>query len=138
MLANSLTGTVLRATLCLFILSVTGCKKEDKQQDDGSDDKYDHIDLSGTVMHHDRPIPQARVYLKKNTTIFPGGNPGLYDFSTEADGDANFHFHGLEPASYYLYGEGWDTGINDSVFGGVPVTVTGTSQTQRSNVPVTE
>lgn len=135
MTATGIRRTVLRTSVALVFLSIAGCDKEDEQPN-GKDHK--RVELSGTVLHHDRPIAFARVYLKKNTSAFPGVNPGLYDFSIEADSDAMFRFHNLAPASYYLYGEGWDAGINDSVYGGVPTTITGTSQTQRSNVPVTE
>lgn len=135
MTATSIIKAGLLRSAALMFLSIAGCDKEDEQPN-GRD--HERVELSGTVLHHDRPIAFARVYLKQNTSAFPGRNPGLYDINAEADGDANFHFHNLAPASYYLYGEGWDAGINDSVYGGIPITITGTSQTQRSNVPVTE
>lgn len=138
MTKNRKTGSVLRLATLLFFFSAIGCKKEDKQPDNDKDHKYDHVELSGSVLHHDRPISFARVFIKKGTSTFPGKNHDLYDNEMETGSDANFHFHDLVPASYYIYSEGWDSTISDSVFGGIPLTITGKSETQQMNVPVTE
>lgn len=101
-------------------------------------DSHEHVELNGSVLHHERAIPNAKVYLKKDAVKFPGTDLSQYEFSTEANDEAAYHFHELEPASYYLYAEGWDDGINDSVFGGVPIEITGEDEIEMADVPVTE
>lgn len=115
--------------MLMAIVCLQACKGEDS---------YDHVDLMGSVLHHDRAIPGAKVYLKKGATAFPGSDVSVYDQSTEAGTDAGYHFHELEPDKYYLYAEGWDDGINDSVFGGVPIEISGEEEMEETDVPVTE
>jgi hypothetical protein len=62
------------------------------------------------VMHHSKPIPNAVVYIKFNTTEFPGDGPDFYDTSVEADASGNYSID-FYKGSYYVYAVGLDMDI---------------------------
>lgn len=66
--------------------------------------------LKGTVKHHEKPIADAFVYIKFNSTEFPGDNYKNYDTYVEADASGNFTIP-LYKGSYYIYAVGRDLDI---------------------------
>jgi hypothetical protein len=92
--------------------------------------------------HHDKPIPNAIIYIKYDAKEFPGEDPGLYDDSEIAvaePGEApHAHFHDLKKGDYYLYGVGFDSSINLPVTGGTPVEIKDKSGEIDQDVPLTE
>lgn len=78
--------------------------------------------VHGVVAHHDKPIPHARVFIKFNATEFPGADTAAYDAHVVAGHHGEYSFDCYK-GDYYLYGYGFDTGINETVSGGLPVKV---------------
>jgi len=80
--------------------------------------------LKGTVKHHDKPIPDAYVYIKFNASEFPGEDYTLYDTYVKADsyGDYSVSFY---KGTYYVYAVGYDLDIPAPyvVSGGLSVTL---------------
>ena len=64
-----------------LILSFSACKKN---QTGGK------ATLKGVVKHHDKPIPEAYVYIKFNSSEFPGDDYKLYDTYVQADANGNY------------------------------------------------
>ncbi len=93
--------------------------------------------VSGTVLHHDDPIPNCVVYIKFNTTDFPGDNPSDYDSKISADATGKYNFSKLYRGDYYLYGVGIDNRIQDVVKGGIGIHVKN-NKAYEQDVPVTE
>lgn len=76
------------------------------------------------VVHHTWPVAGCTVYLKRNTTEWPGTNPRLYDDSTISNGAGFCAFDSLYYGDYYLYGIGWDKLEGDTVTGNSHVRLT--------------
>lgn len=66
--------------------------------------------VKGVVAHHEKPIPNAIVYIKYNATEFPGDNTALYDSYVNADNAGNYSIS-LYKGTYYLYAVGKDADI---------------------------
>ena len=61
-------------------------------------------------MHHTKPVADAIVYIKFNTTEFPGNDVKNYDTYVQADASGNYGIP-LYKGSYYLYAVGNDLDI---------------------------
>lgn len=118
------------AALCFafILLTVGSCHKEGIGG---------NASISGTVFHHEVAIPNCTVYIKFNTTEFPGDGPELYDSSIPADASGKFIFSRLYKGDYYLYGVGFDKNINAIVKGGVSIKLKH-NKAYSQDVPVTE
>ena len=93
--------------------------------------------VSGKVVHHDDPIPNALVFIKFGAKEFPGSDSTVYDLSVIADQNGDYSITGLKKGDYYLYGTGFDAAINQAVFGGIPISL-GKKEDLSSDLPVTE
>ena len=118
------------AALCFgfVLLTVSSCHKEGIGGG---------ASITGTVLHHDDPIPNCVVYIKFNTTDFPGDTPASYDSQVTADANGKFTFAKLYKGDYYLYGVGMDNKIMQLVEGGVGIHIK-RNKAYEQNVPVTE
>ena len=67
--------------------------------------------IKGKVMHNDKPIPFAKIYIKYNATDFPGADVTLYDANMEADLNGNFLVDHIYHGDYYFYAVGQDNAI---------------------------
>lgn len=118
--------------LFLCALSFFGCKKN---QLGGKSN------IKGKVMHHDTPIPYARVYIKFNATEFPGEDPANYNTYIDADHNGNFLISNIYHGKYYFYGVGIDPSLgatNNIVKGGIALKVKMLKEITGFEVPVTE
>ena len=83
--------------------------------------------ISGTInlevhsIHHTWDVSGISIYLKKNTTNFPGKDSSLYEFKGITDGYGKYTFEKLFPGDYYLYVSGFDSISGSNVFGNLPV-----------------
>jgi hypothetical protein len=79
--------------------------------------------IKGTVKHHDKSVANALVYIKFNSTEFPGEDLKVYDTYVEADGSGNYSI-AVYKGSYYLYAVGTDLDVPPpyEVKGGLSVT----------------
>jgi hypothetical protein len=66
--------------------------------------------ITGMVLHHNKPIPNAYVYIKYNSTEFPGDDYTLYDTYVQADAGGNYSIS-FYKGSYFLYASGLDMEI---------------------------
>jgi hypothetical protein len=116
--------------ICLLVFAIvaSSCHKEGLGG---------NASINGTVSHHDKAIPNCKVYIKFNTSDFPGESPADYDGSVIADGNGAYAFPKLYPGDYYLYGIGYDNAIMQIVKGGIPVKVK-RNKSVSIDVPVTE
>lgn len=94
--------------------------------------------IVATVKHHGLVIPNATVYIKYNAIEFPGENTSVYDDYKTAGKDGKVKFEGLKRGDYYFFGTGFDSTINQTVIGGVPIQLLQKSGEKLIDVPVTE
>lgn len=94
--------------------------------------------VSGTVVHHTKAIANARIYIKFNSSEFPGDDYKLYDTYVDADVDGKYKIN-LYKGTYYLYAKGYDLEIPSPylVKGGLSVTVR-TNEKLQKNIAITE
>lgn len=124
----------------ILLMTLFSCNKEELEiPDKHSHTSHQKFSLTGQVLHHDRPVDTAWVYLKKDNTEFPGTDVRLYDYATPVFSDQAYYvFRSLPAGQYFIYAVGYDLGISDSVYGGIPLSVGGTDSIMEVNVPVTE
>lgn len=113
----------------LSIAIIASCKKE------GIGGK---ASVTGKILHHSLPIPNATVYIKYGTQEFPGVDPSAYDASVTAGADAKYTFTELRKGNYYLFSIGYDTAISQTVRGGIPVGIKSKTENLTSDIPVVE
>ena len=104
------------AFILILSVSISACKKN---QIGGK------ASFKGTVKHNDKPIENAYVYIKFNTSEFPGTDVKKYDTFVQADANGNFSIT-FYKGSYYLYATGLDLDIPFpfEVSGGLAVNLT--------------
>lgn len=108
------------AIVFFFIVFLSGgCKKE--QSILNSRIISGTISLEVHAIHHTWDVSSISIYLKKNTTNFPGKDSSLYEFKGITDGNGKYTFEKLFPGDYYLYVSGFDSISGSNVFGNLPV-----------------
>ncbi|MDO8999781.1 MAG: hypothetical protein Q7W45_08450 [Bacteroidota bacterium] len=117
--------------LIFCALSFFGCKKN---QLGGKSN------IKGKVLHHEKAIPFAKIYIKFNATEFPGTNVANYDTSIDADHNGNFLIENIYHGDYYFYAVGEDKDVPAPyvVKGGTPLKVKRLKEVTGFVVPVTE
>ena len=117
--------------LIICALNFIGCKKN---QLGGKSN------IKGKVMHHDKAIPFAKIYIKYNATEFPGTNVNDYNTSIEADFNGNFLIEHIYHGDYYFYAVGADDALvaPSTVKGGTHLKVKMLKEVTGFVVPVTE
>jgi hypothetical protein len=111
-----------------LVFAIISCKKE------GIGGKST---VKGYVKHHSVFIANAIVYIKYRTTEFPGSDISKYDSNIQADASGYYEIKNLQKGDYYLYGVGYDNGISENVYGGLPVKLR-RKKTIEANVAVVE
>jgi len=86
-----------------------------------------NITLDITVEQHTWGVPYTHVYVKKNTTIYPGEDTALYDLRKITDNDGKVSFEGLHPGKYFVFSKGYDMIWGDTVIGYSPVQIVSTA-----------
>jgi hypothetical protein len=78
--------------------------------------------IKGSVIHHERKIPFASVFIKFNAKDSPGTDTTVYDAKVRADKDGYYNIKCYK-GDYFLYGFGYDYAADSPfvVVGGVPV-----------------
>jgi hypothetical protein len=131
------------AFFLLFAFVSSSCKKEQVEHQICSAGPGGNVELAFYVYHHDSLIPGAIIYLKYNETEFPGTNPLNYDLTlqtgTTGHGNGHTHIPNMSCGKYYVYSEGFDPDLNDTlVTGGRPFEVTQRDGSFTVNVFVTQ
>lgn len=122
--------TIFKLSLItILFFAINSCKKN---QTGGK------ATLKGVVMHHEKPIPNAYVYIKFNSSEFPGDDYKLYDTYVQADANGNYSIS-FYKGTYYIYASGIDLDIPPpyTVKGGLSVTLRN-KETLVKNIAVTE
>lgn len=115
------------------MLSLTACERDETITVGG---KGGNATLKVTPQHHGDNIDSCTVYLKYNAQ----DKPSTYDEQVTCvmeNGKPVATFANLNKGNYYVYGKGWDPGIEQEVDGGIPYTIT-EETTKEITVPVTE
>jgi hypothetical protein len=118
--------------LLFCALSFLGCKKN---QLGGKSN------IKGKVMHHDKAIPFARVYIKFGAKDLPGTNASDYSTYVDADHNGNFLIEKIYHGDYYFYAVGIDDDLiapDNVVKGGVYLQVKRLKEYPSFVVPVSE
>lgn len=87
--------------VCMLSLAVMSCTKN---RTGGN------ATLKGKVVHHGKAIANAYVYVKFNTSEFPGDNYSSYDTYVEADASGNYSIPFYQ-GTYYIFAMGRDMDI---------------------------
>jgi hypothetical protein len=103
--------------LYLFLFS-SACKK-----DNTNNSVEGKIVLSVKATHHTVPVPSLPVYLKYNTSDYPGRDSTKYNVRLLTNSNGEVNFTKLTPGTHYLYAYGYDSGVGENVIGYQPVTV---------------
>ena len=117
--------------ILVFILSL-GIFSCTKNKTGGS------AELKGKILHHGKPIPNAYVYVKFNTSEFPGDSYSSYDTYVEADGNGNYSIP-FYKGTYYIFAIGRDMDIAYpyKVQGGLSVSIRNNEKLEK-DIAVTE
>ena len=118
--------TKVTTILCLATLGlcIFSCEKGDVADLLGSPGPVEvgHlITLELEVKHHYRSLPDCDVYLKKHTLEFPGTETNNYDMQSVSNINGFSQFKNLIYGDFYVYVEGYDQDVADSVKGYLPV-----------------
>ncbi len=92
--------------------------------------------IKGQVLHHEKPIAFARVFIKFKAKNFPGDDTTYYDAHVTADVEGNYSVKCYK-GDYYLYGVGYDNQVPGNVYGGLSVHIRN-RETVSVDVAVTE
>ena len=89
-----------------------------------NDAPHEFTTLKGVVAHHSKPIPNAVVYIKYNTSEFPSDDGTTYNTSVTADEQGNYSID-FYKGTYYIYAVGLDMDIPYpyKVSGGLSVSI---------------
>lgn len=109
--------------LFAFVLfAFSACTKQD-QVDGQCDHPYcNYTTIVVSMEHHGKMITNGSVHIRKNVT----DKPDKYDASAKIKIDGNFataRFPELEPGKFYIYAEGFDEDIQQTVTGGKAVVI---------------
>lgn len=100
------------------VLAAVSCKKDDNNQKVAG-----KIVLEVYITHHQIPVPNIPVYLKLNTSSFPGNDSTKYDLKVKTNVSGKAFFTELTPGNHYLYSYGLDAGVGENVIGYQPLTI---------------
>lgn len=115
------------------VLVFTSCERNEPTPVGG---KGGNTTLKVTPQHHGDNIDSCTIYIKYNVQ----DKPSFYDEEVKClmeNGKPVATFTSLNKGNYYIYGKGWDPGIEQNVEGGIPYTIT-EDGTKEITVPVTE
>jgi hypothetical protein len=107
----------------LFVILLFSCRKEENNPGGTTVVQGGKVTLTAQVKHHSFPVGGCEVYLKYNTSEFPGKDVSQYDLHKTAGPNGFVQFEALPNGDHYLYARGWDAAVSDSVTGYIPVSV---------------
>lgn len=119
--------------IVLLVIWSSGCRKKESAGLGGNANLYI------SAIHHAATIDSCKIYIKFNSTEAVSLNE--YELSAwvskDSSGNSYAEFKGLKKGDYYIYGEGYDPAILNSVKGGIPYTIKDESDFNIT-LPVTE
>ncbi len=133
--------SLLNIGLAVFF---SGCKEDKKEEESDNclEGRTGNLTLVAKMVHHARPIPGCRVFVKYNAVNFPGEDTSLYDYRITAAADTPYvTIDSLNCGNYYIYAVGIDSLLDPSNWickGGIPFSTPLISGTDSVNVYITE
>lgn len=113
----------------LLLLVFSGCKEDIGPQSI----------ITGKIYHHDWNVPGLMVYLRHNSTDYPGSDSRNYSDSMKVRGQfAEFSFRKLSAGDYYIMAFGYDTLFKMNVRGYKYVRVNSDDEIVTLNLEVSE
>lgn len=134
---------ILMALVCSMAIVFTACKdKEEEDKDNCLEGRTGALTLVPRFIHHTRPIPGCRVFIKYGATEFPGEDTTKYDYRLSADWSSSYAaIDSLACGNYYIYAIGIDSLLDPSNWvckGGRPYNTTANSGVDSLSVYITE
>ena len=121
----------------IFILSIIFlCFSSCKKNGTGGD-----AELRIQVLHHNSAIKNAFAYIRFDAIEMPANPESNYDLKIQGNSsDEYIEVKDLRAGQYYVYVVGFDSTINQTVKGGIPVEIKWKERKNKLNVlvPVTE
>lgn len=101
--------------LLIVALSFYTCKKGDTPGSSSSGEitVQGNVTVVVDITHHFWGVPSIPVYIKFNTTEWPGRDTALYDEVAITNHDGSVQFTHFLPGNFEIYSAGWD-----SIWGG--------------------
>jgi hypothetical protein len=133
-----ITKTEISVLLLGFFTLFSACKKKSEcgAGTGGS------LTLVPKMIHHTRPINGCMVYIKFNTSEFPGEDVSKYDLSYKADNiKSEVSIPSLNCGDYYIYAVGIDSLLDPTNWickGGIPYSTDQKEGAINLNVYITE
>lgn len=128
--------SLLLSSICLLItlLCISACKK---------DDPPEFFSIGAEVclvtLHHERGLPDIRVFIKYNVDSFPGySDMSIYDTSFVSNDLAEVCFPTVPRGHHWFVGFGLDSLLNEPVRGSVPMELYDNFQSRDSIIYVSE
>ena len=121
----------------ITMIFTTTCKKEGEPTCNAG--TGGNISLVIHPAHHGNPIPGATAYIEFNTQSNAGATSN-YDLTVHGEAsEDHIHVNGLRCGDYFIYCVGYDSAINQQVFGGIPFVIKPNQSGEIDvHVPVTE
>jgi hypothetical protein len=119
------------------------CKsKKEEEIDNCPEGRTGQLTMVFKMLHHSRPIPGCRVFIKYNASEFPGPDTTKYDYAVTAENTSVYaSVDSLNCGRYYVYAVGIDSLLDPSEWicvGGLPFNTTQISGIDSMNVYITE
>ncbi len=139
---NYLRGLLLVCAVFMSTFLFVQCKEKEEVLEENTAGRTGNLTLVTKMVHHTRPIIGCRVFVKYNTSEFPGEDTTKYNYSVTADSNSPFAvIDSLAPGNYYIYAIGIDSlldPVNWVCKGGLPYSTSQLTGTDSINVYITE
>ena len=126
----------LLITLFVVMLFCT-CKKSDSTSPSGGVTVQGNVTLTVNVMHHWWGVSSIPVYIKFNSTQWPGKDTTLYDMRQVANMEGIVTFNHLGPGDLVIYAAGFDSYFQAYVIGYSNLSITKADANSTVNATVT-
>lgn len=131
----------LFVVLMSFVFSQCKCKDEEAE-DLCPEGRTGQLTMVFKMLHHSRPIPGCRVFIKYNASEFPGSDTTKYDYAVTAENTSAYaSIDSLNCGRYYVYAIGIDSILDPTDWvcvGGLPFNTGLVNGTDSMNVYITE
>ncbi|MBK7965484.1 MAG: hypothetical protein IPK10_09470 [Bacteroidetes bacterium] len=131
--------------VCFILMSFVfiQCKDKKKEEEDNCPEgRTGQLTMVFKMLHHSRPIPGCRVFIKYSASEFPGTDTTKYDYAVTAENTSAYaSIDSLNCGSYYVYAIGIDSLLDPTDWvcvGGLPFNNSMVAGVDSINVYITE
>ncbi len=134
---------ILGVFVILMSFVFVRCKDKKKEEEDNCPEgRTGQLTMVFKMLHHSRPIPGCRLFIKYNASEFPGADTTKYDYAVTAENTSAFaSVDSLNCGSYYVYAIGIDSLLDPTDWvcvGGLPFNTSMVAGVDSMNVYITE